>query len=77
MHSFIASYTTPQAPFTCQGTCYQDKPIIQQLCLMIFDGCIKYQGPLLLTWFNFNPRMDKKLNAQESVRRNHSSIPKV
>ena len=22
------------------------------------------QGPLLLTWFNFNPSMDKQLHAQ-------------
>ena len=33
--------------------------------------------PLLLTWFNFNPSMDKLLHAQKSVGWNYLSIPKL
>ena len=32
---------------------------------------------LLLTWINFDPSMDKKAYAQESVARNYLSIPKL
>ena len=35
-----------------------------------------HQWPLLLTWFNFNPSMDKESDAQESVEWNYLSIPK-
>ena len=27
--------------------------------VIIIDTCLQYQWPLLLTWFNFNPSMDK------------------
>ena len=37
----------------------------------------EHQGPLLLTWFNFNPSMDKKSHAQWSVEWNYLSIPKL
>ena len=26
---------------------------------IVVDLCLKRQGPLLLTWFNFNPNMDE------------------
>ena len=35
------------------------------------------QKPLLLTWFNFNPSMDKLLRAMKSVGWNYLSIPKL
>ena len=33
-----------------------------------------HQGPLLLTWFNFNPDMDKQSHGQQSMGWNHLSI---
>ena len=35
------------------------------------------QGPLLQTWINFNPSMDKESHAQWYVRWNYLSIPKL
>ena len=35
------------------------RPGNEELCLMIKSFDIIYHWPLLLTWFNFNPRMDK------------------
>ena len=35
------------------------------------------QGPLLLTWINFNPSMDKELHALLTVGWNYLSIPKL
>ena len=46
-------------------------------CDVLFVVLIFYQWPLLLTWFNFNPSMDKQLHAQNSVWWNYLSIPKL
>ena len=35
------------------------------------------QGPLLLTWINFNHSMDKQLHTLKSVGWNYLSIPKL
>ena len=35
------------------------------------------QLPLLLTWFNFKPSVDKYSHAQQSVEWNYFSIPKL
>ena len=43
--------------------------------VMIFTDLV-FQGPLLLTWINFNPSMDKWSHAQYSVGGNYISIPK-
>ena len=42
-----------------------------------YKGVSKHLGPLLLTWFNFNPSMDKWLQAWLSVGWNYLSIPKL
>ena len=38
---------------------------------------LNYQWPLLLTWFNFNPSMDKLSHNQWTVVWNYLSIPKL
>ena len=45
--------------------------------LGLMDNMIRCLGPLLLTWINFNPSMDKKSYAQESMGWNYLSIPKL
>ena len=34
-------------------------PIVNEIALKDMDNKECYQGPLLLTWFNFNPSKDK------------------
>ena len=43
-------------------------------CMLFIIICL---GPLLLTWFNFNPSMDKQLHPLWSVGWNYLSIPKL
>ena len=38
---------------------------------------VLYPGLLLLTWFNFNPGMDKQSHANKGVGWNYLSIPKL
>ena len=42
--------------------------LLSALCLL---------WPLLLTWFNFNPSMDKQLHIQQRMGWNYLSIPKL
>ena len=44
---------------------------------VVMSECIVVLWPLLLTWFNFNPIMDKSLHAQKSAGWNNLSIPKL
>ena len=47
-----------------------------QLFIHAIYTCV-FLGPLLLTWFNFNPSMDNQSHAQSSVGWNYLSIPKL
>ena len=66
--------TTMHGTFTCQHHCNTVELLTHFTAYRLVGG---YQWPLLLTWFNFNPRMDKQSHAQWSVRRNNLSIPKL
>ena len=47
------------------------------LCFDLFGlFAVRYLGPLLLTMFNLNPRMDNQLHPLYCVGWNHLSIPK-
>ena len=49
----------------------------QEIHAMNVLGVMWVQGPLLLTWFNFNPSMDKYLHSLWYVGWNYLSIPKL
>ena len=36
-----------------------DKPLFEQMLAYVADTYMRHLWPLLLTWFNFNPSMDK------------------
>ena len=36
-----------------------DIPLPEQMMTQLPNDLMRYQWPLLLTWFNFNPSMDK------------------
>ena len=38
---------------------FRHQPILDSMMTQFTDTYICYQGPLLLTWLNFNPTMDK------------------
>ena len=41
-----------------------NKPLSKPLTVQITDATMCHLGPLLLTWFNFNPSMDKQSHTQ-------------
>ena len=48
------------------------------ICFILFSRTTtEQQGPLLLTWYNFNPNMDKCLYPLYIVGWNYLSIPKL
>ena len=52
--------------------------LVCQLLLLYTDEYVNgQQGPLLLTWINFNPNMNTKSHTQSSVGLNHLSITKL
>ena len=46
-----------------------------QILIVVVNVC--YLGPLSITWFNFNHRMDKLSHNLQSVGWNYLSIPKL
>ena len=62
----------------CCGFLYRAVPRHTISCHTIYaKACHCRLGPLLLTWINFNPSMDKCSHAQEIVRWNYLSIHKL
>ena len=70
------AYGGPDSPPTTRFSA-DAKVMYQSTYQWVRGDDMKLQGPLLLTWFRFNPIMNKWLHPSESVGRNYLYIPQI